>query len=327
MSHIIEFLIYPGVLGLDVTGPLEVFCTASALAEHKGHRFSGYKTRFVSASKGEVALSSGLKIVADGDFKDMLPAHTLLIPGGSCVENVINDSDYMNYISARAKEVKRIISVCKGAFIVAATGLLDGKKATTHWQLGDYLSKSYPEVEVTIDAIFVQDGNIYTSAGAAAGIDLALAVVEEDLGLALAMEVARLLVLYYRRPGSQSQFSVPLKAQEAAGKPFSDLHNWLVKNLYKSISVSEMARFSAMSERNFARVFKAKTGMTPSKYLEVLRLDRAREIMSAGHESLNRIAEVCGFGREERLRRAFLRRFGVTPSQYRLHFMQSYSPM
>ncbi|MCK5147946.1 DJ-1/PfpI family protein [bacterium] len=323
MSQIIEFVIFPGALGLDITGPLEVFHTASAIIEQKRKENTGYKTRFAGANKGPVRLSSGLEIVANATFKDMSSADILLVPGGSDVSKLINDYDFMDYILKRSKQVKRIISVCKGAFILAAAGLLDGKQATTHWRVADELAKRYPKVKVRPDALFIHEDNIYTSAGVTAGIDLALALVEEDFGVSIAIEVARLLVLYYRRPGSQSQFSTPLKAQEAAGKRFSDLHNWLVDNLGAPISVEQMAEYSTMSQRNFTRVFKIKTGMTPNKYLETLRLDRAREIMVAGNESLDRIAEISGFGREERLRRAFLRRFGVTPSQYCLHFIQS----
>ena len=330
MSQLIEFLIYPGALGLDIMGPLEVFHTASAIVKQKSRRHGqqgslGYRYRFVSAAGGAVALSSGVELVADAAITDEnLPAaDILLVPGGSNVEGVINDPLYMEYIKKRSKQVKRIISVCKGSFILAAAGLLDGKKATTHWLVTDQLAKKYPKVQVNSDAIFTSDGNILTSAGVTAGIDLALAVVEESFGVEVALNVSRMLVLYFRRPGSQSQYSAPLKAQEAAGQQFSKLHNWLVNNLDKGITVEQMAEYTYMSERNFARVFKKETGMTPNKYLEVLRLDRAREIMAVGDQSLECIAKVSGFRREERLRRAFLRRFGVTPSQYRLHFMQT----
>lgn len=323
MSHAIEFVIFPDALGLDVTGPLEVFNTASQIAGQKTGKSSIYTFRFAAERKGPVRLSSGLEIMADADFNGRSAIDTLLVPGGGGARKVMNDPVTIEYIRKRAGQAKRIISVCNGAFILAAAGILDDREAATHWLVADELAGLYPKVKVNADAIFTVDENIYTSAGVTAGIDLALAVVEEDLGVSIAVEVSRLLVLYFRRPGSQSQFSEPLKAQEAAGSRFSSLHNWLVDNLDENISVDQMADHAAMSQRNFARVFKNKTGMTPNKYLETLRLDRAREIMAAGGESLDRIAEVSGFGREERLRRAFLRRFGVTPSQYRLHFIQT----
>lgn len=318
MNLTIEFVIYPGTLGLDITGPLEVFHTASSVVSNKSYEKQGYRTRFVAVEKGPIRLSSGLEIVADGSFDEKEHADILLIPGGTNIDNVINNQEFMNYIRERSKKVTRIISVCKGAFILAAAGLLEGKEATTHWMSVGQLTQAYPGVKVKPDAIYTHDGNIYTSAGVTAGIDLALAVVEEDFGESVAMNVSKILVLYYRRPGSQSQFSAWLKAQEAAGKSFSKLHHWLVRNLDKRITVEQMAEYTIMSDRNFVRVFKQKTGMTPTKYLEILRLDRAREIMAAGDESLERIAIMCGFGLEERLRRAFLRHFGETPSQYRL---------
>lgn len=321
MNKIIEFILYPSVLGLDIFGPLEVFNTATGTLKADRQKSCGYRFRFTAAKKGTVQLGSGPEIVANAAFKEESSADTLLIPGGVDVETAIDSPVFMSYIRKRAKQAKRIISVCKGAFILAAAGLLDGKEATTHWYFANKLSRKHPEVQVNPDAIFVRDGNVYTSAGVTAGIDLALAVVEEDLGFSAALEVSRRLVLYYRRPGFQSQFSAPLKAQQAAGQRFSDLHNWLVNNLNKSISVEKMAAYSAMSHRNFARVFKSETGLSPNKYLETLRLDSARELMIAGNESLDSIADISGFGRGERLRRAFLRRFGVTPSQYRLHFI------
>ena len=323
MRQIVEIVVFPDALGLDFTGPLEVFNTATALMELEGQTEAGYTARFVATRKGPVRLSSGLEIIADTGFKDAAPADTLLVPGGPGVYRAIEDPDFIAAIRERARVAKRVISVCNGAFFLAAAGLLDGRRATTHWRSAEALAQRFPKVKVMPDAIFTQDGRIYTSAGVTTGIDLALAVVEEDFGAALALEVSRLLVVYFRRPGAQSQFSTPLKAQAAAGKRFAKLHNWLVDNLNKAVSVEQMADFAAMSPRNFARVFKARTGMTPNKFLETLRLDRARELLAAGNDSLEHIAEISGFGREERLRRAFLRRFKVTPSQFRLHFTRS----
>ncbi len=322
MRYVIDFVLFPNALGLDITGPLEVFYTASAVLKHQQKTNFGYITRFVAKEKGPIRLSSGLEIVANIDFTDNSNTDILLVPGGKNIRNLINDPDLMNYLSEKASQVKRIISVCEGAFLLAAAELLKGKLVTTHWLAADDLAKQYPSVQVKSDAIFIKDGNIYTSAGVTAGIDLALSIVEEDFGVEIAMEVARLLVLYYRRPGTQSQYSSPLKAQETAGSRFSSLHKWLIDNLHKAVTIYQMAEFMAMSERNFSRVFKSVTNMTPNSYLELLRLDRARELMTAGNVPLDKLAEMCGFGREETLRRAFLRRFGVTPSQYRMHFMK-----
>jgi transcriptional regulator GlxA family with amidase domain len=320
MQSTIDFLLFPDALGLDVTGPLEVFNTAAAVLERRGKQHCGYRARFVAARNGPVGLSSGLEVNATASFKEPSTADILIVPGGRGAAQAAAETEVIAYVRRRAKQVKRLISVCNGAFILAAAGLLNGRQATTHWLATEALARSYPKVKVQPEAIFTRDGNIYTSAGVTTGIDLALAVVEEDFGAALALEVSRILVLYYRRPGGQSQFSAPLEAQAAAGSRFAGLHDWLVARLDRPISVEQMAGQAAMSPRNFARVFKAKTGMTPVKYLETLRLDRARELLATGHTSLNLISEISGFGREERLRRAFVRRFKVTPSQYRLHF-------
>lgn len=320
MQYTIEYLLFPDALGLDITGPLEVFNTASAVLERQGKTEYGYRNRFVAAQKGPVALSSGLKVVAEAGFRSRATPHTLLIPGGKGAAQAAASAELIAFIRRRAQASRRLISVCNGAFLLAAAGLLDGRQATTHWLGVDALTKNYPNIKVQPEAIFTRDDHIYTSAGVTTGIDLALVVVEEDFGSAVALEVSRVLVLYYRRPGNQSQFSAPLQAQTAAGKRFGGLHDWLVTNLNRPLAVAELADRAAMSPRNFARVFKARTGMTPGKYLETLRLDRARELLTSGDMPLNEIAEASGFGREERLRRAFLRRFKVTPSQYRLHF-------
>ncbi|MCB2185565.1 MAG: DJ-1/PfpI family protein [Deltaproteobacteria bacterium] len=322
MHRLVEFVIFPDALGLDLTGPLEVFHTATAFLAHEGQADLGYTCRFVSLAPSPVRLSSGLAVVAEPP-PPLPPVPDLLVsPGGPGARAAEQDPELVAFFRARARQARRVVSVCNGAFILAAAGLLDGRQATTHWRSSEELAARYPRVRLTPDAIYTRDGRIYTSAGVTAGIDLALAIVEEDFGLSLAVEVARLLVLYLRRPGGQSQFSAPLAAQAAAGRRFAGLHAWLLAHLDQPTSVAQMAERAAMSPRNFARVFKSETGLTPNKYLETLRLDRAREIIAAGGDSLENIAQACGFGREEQLRRSFLRRFAVTPSQYRLHFLQ-----
>jgi transcriptional regulator GlxA family with amidase domain len=321
MSHDIEFLLFTKGLGLDIFGPLEVFTSVGTMFGQKSSSQTGYKTWFTAKEKGPVRLNSGVEITANHGFFDAPEADTLVVPGGEGAKLAVNDPIYLEYIRNKARKVERIVSICSGSLVLAAAGLLDGKRATTHWRNAEHMAQTYPRVKVESDAIYTRDGNIYTSAGVTSGIDLALAIVEEDFGAPMALEVARYLVLYFRRPGYQSQFSAPLKAQEAAGQRFTGLHDWLLVNLSRPVTVEMMAEHAGMSPRNFARVFSKETGFTPSKYLERLRLDRAREILSSGPESLDRVAELSGFGREERLRRAFLRRFDVTPSQYQLHFM------
>ena len=225
-------------------------------------------------------------------------------------------------ISSR-RHAKQIISVCSGAFIPAACGMLKGKKVTTHWSVADDLARKYPDIKVTPDAIYIRDDNIYSSAGVTAGIDLALALVEEHHGSQLAMDVARILVLYLRRPGRQSQFSAPMKLRAKAGSKFSKLHDWILENLKQSLCVESLAEYVAMSPRNFSRIFSKTTGMSPGKYVESMRLEHARELLESGDSSVETVAKESGFIREERLRRVFLRQLGITPSQYRFHFKQN----
>jgi len=319
MSHLIDFVLFPNALGLDITGPLEVFNTATQLLRLKGGS-GGYRARFAAAKKGPVRLSSGLEVIAQSKMGDGPAADILLIPGGIGANDAVDNDEFIARVREGAQKAARIVSVCSGAFILAAAGLLDGRRATTHWRVSDDLIRQYPKVNVVPDAIFTRDGNVYTSAGVTAGIDLALALVEEDLGGSIAIEVSRMLVLYFRRPGTQSQFSAPLKSQEAAGERFASLHAWLLEHIDETVSVETMADRVSMSPRNFSRVFKAGVGMTPGRYVETLRLDRARELLAAGDDTLETVAEASGFGREERLRRAFMRRYNITPAQYRLHF-------
>lgn len=229
----------------------------------------------------------------------------------------------LNRIKTEAKRARRVASVCNGAFILAACGLLKGKRATTHWIVAEELARRYPDITVASDAIFLRDNKIATSAGVTAGIDLALALVEEDHGSALAMDVARMLVLYLRRPGGQSQFSAPLNSQAQAGRRFIDLHDWILENLNQPISIERLADRAGMSPRNFSRIFTSETGISPGQYVELLRLNRARELLESGNDTLQTIAEMSGFGREERLRRVFQRRLRVTPVEYRNHFQKS----
>lgn len=325
--HIV-FALYPGFVGLDLAGPLDVFSCATRLAERQG-RPAPYRCHFVAHAAGPVVSSSGLSVLADTtpDAFDAAVAgpdasapHTLVVPGGVTPGREGGDPDLRAMVSGLAASARRVVSVCTGALLLAACGLLDGRRATTHWQACARLAAAYPAVRVEPDAIFVRDGNVVTSAGVTAGIDLALHLVEEDLGPATAMEVARLLVVYRRRVGNQSQFSAPLRAQARAGARFGPLHVWMEARLGEDLGVERLAGQAHMSPRHFARVFPQETGMSPARYVEQLRLDRARELLESGESHMQTVAVAAGFGSEERLRRAFQRRMGVTPSQYLEHF-------
>ena len=230
------------------------------------------------------------------------------------------DRDIVAWLVSHAPEVRRVCSVCTGAFLLAATGLLSGRRAATHWQDAERLQELYPDITVESDPIFVHDGQVWTSAGATAAIDLTLALVQEDLGHSVAMQVAKMLVVYLQREGGQSQFSVPLSLQTAADPEFASLHAWMRENIGEELHIESLADQAAMSPRNFQRVYTAKVGRTPAKTVELLRLEAACRALEHGALRLKQIAVECGFGDERRLRRAFHRQFGVSPLDYRDRF-------
>ena len=320
MTQYVDFLLYDDAVGLDITGPLEVLNTASILLRQNGVIEQAYRARFWAQSVGLVRLSSGLCVQADHALGEAMKSDILIVPGTVDPELIIKNSAFLNAVKHASKQAKRIVSVCTGAFILAACGLLDGRQATTHWLQTDLLAARYPRIKVVPNAIYTRDGAISTSAGVTAGIDLALALVEEDYGAELAIEISRCLVVYLRRPGGQTQFSAPLELEKKAGERFSKLHSWLLQNLDQPVAVEDLAEQVDMSPRNFSRVFSKMTGITPGKYVESIRLERARELLESGNPPINRVAQLSGFGREERMRRAFIRELGVTPGLYQSHF-------
>jgi transcriptional regulator GlxA family with amidase domain len=244
---------------------------------------------------------------------------TLLVAGGDPRE-ILQDASILRWIDRIKPRVRRLGSVCTGAFILAAAGLLAGKRATTHWRWAEALAAQFPDVEVEADALYVRDGDVYTSAGVTAGMDLALAMVEEDLGQRLALEVARGLVLFLKRPGGQSQFSSHLAAQAIARGPLKDLPDWILEHLDENLTIEILAERVAMSPRNFARVFLRETGVTPAKFVERARVERARRSLEESRRSMDEVAGECGFGSAERMRRTFRRHLRVVPHDYRKRF-------
>jgi transcriptional regulator GlxA family with amidase domain len=275
----------------------------------------------VSRDGGLVASSSGVHLQTLS-FRQIarMPLDTLVVPGGPGVHGAARDARHVDWVRRRATAARRAGSVCTGAFLVAATGLLDGRPATTHWRECDRLARGFPQVRVDADAIFIRDGKIFTSAGVTAGIDLALALIEEDLGRALAMRVARHLVVYARRPGGQSQFSETLRAQSVDDGTFDALHEWIAANLDADLSVDALAARAGMSARHFARVYRAKTGLTPAKAVARLRLEAARRQLEGVEARIGTVAHAAGFGDSDRLRRTFHRHLGVSPRAYRTGF-------
>lgn len=305
---------YPGVQTLDVIGPAEVFSTAGAVAG------DGYELEVVAPERGPLATSS-VSIHADRGIADCRGRiDTLIVAGGTGSRPAQDDVALIAWLRGAAARSRRIASVCTGALLLARAGLLDGRRVTTHWAWCDYLASRYPATRVDPDPIFVRDGNVSTSAGVTAGMDLALALVEEDLGPEVALEVARWLVLFLRRPGGQSQFSAQLAAQTAQRAPLRELQSWIPDHLNEDLSVPALALRACMSERNFARAFRRETGMTPAAYVEAARVERARIALESGNLAVDALALQVGFGTVETLRRAFRRRLGVSPGDYRNRF-------
>jgi transcriptional regulator GlxA family with amidase domain len=266
-------------------------------------------------------MSNGLVLVPDFGMDEVQGSiDTLVVAGGAGTRAAASDPRVIAWVRDAASRSRRVTSVCSGAFVLAEAGLLDGRRATTHWEWCDTLARMYPAVEVERDSIFVRDDNVYTSAGVTAGMDLALALVEEDLGAQRAREVAQQLVMFLRRPGGQSQFSAQLAAPTAEREPIREVQDWIAANPAADLSVPTLAARAAMSPRNFARAFRAGVGMTPAAYVESVRVEQARIALDGSDAQIEAIAGHCGFGTVETMRRAFHRRLGVGPAAYRSRF-------
>jgi transcriptional regulator GlxA family with amidase domain len=318
----IALVAFPDVQVLDVTGPLEVFGgTARGLVEERRHAHPFYEVEVLAARPGPVATSGGVVLHATRSFASISGGiDTLLVAGGIGSRTALSDAALLAWLRRMAPRVRRLGSVCTGALVLAEAGLLDGRRATTHWRSCALLAERYPRVRVEPDAIFVRDGSVWTSAGVTAGMDLALALVEEDLGREVALAAARSLVLFLKRPGGQSQFSAQLAAQEAEREPVRRLQSFIVEHPDADLSVAALARRAAMSPRNFARVFRHETGTTPARFVTRVRVEAARRRIEDSREGMEEIATACGFASAEVMRRAFLRTVRVSPANYRSRF-------
>jgi transcriptional regulator GlxA family with amidase domain len=317
--RVIELLAFPSVQLLDVAGPLQVFATANEFAGDQHGEAAPYILRVVARSDTSVMTSSGLGLAVEPlPSSDTVP-DTLLVAGGSGVEQAATDRVLVDWLRDRAGRARRVASVCTGAFLLASAGVLNGRRATTHWSMATELGRRFPEVRVEPDPIFLRDGSVWTSAGVTAGIDLALALVEEDLGRGVALAVARYLVVFLKRPGGQAQFSAALSLQTAEDK-FGALHTWIEAHLADDLSLPVLARQAGMSERSFSRHYAEATGVTPGRSVERLRVEAARRLLFDTRLPVKRISQRCGFGSEETMRRSFLRVLSVTPQDYRARF-------
>jgi transcriptional regulator GlxA family with amidase domain len=304
---------------LDVAGPFQCFATAN---EQQGVPHAPpYEPIVVSLDGGPLRTSSGLVMMTrplaqlEGEDID-----TLIVAGGTGTRRAMHDEALIGAIRDWSGRVRRLASVCTGAYLLAKAGLLDGKRVATHWWAAEDLQRRFPRIAVVPEPIFIEDGGIWTSAGVTAGIDLSLALIQDDLGHDQAMRVARHLVVFLKRPGGQAQFSAALEAQIGADQDFAGLHAWVREHLGEELKVERLAAQAGMSARTFARAYAAKAGRTPARMVEAMRLETARRALEATEQPLKQIARDCGFGDEERMRRAFQRRLGVCPLDYRVRF-------
>jgi len=310
---------FPGVQPLDVAGPAEVFSAATQLKP------DAYSIEVVARSPDALRTRSGAYAIVPATTTGRCrgPIDTLIVAGGFGVQDAVADELLVGWVRSAARRSRRVTSVCSGAFLLAAAGLLDGRRATTHWAYCGELARRHPRIEVDPKPIFVRDGNVWTAAGVTAGIDLALALVEDDLGAEVARRAARWLVMFIQRPGGQAQFSSHLGATAATRTPLRELQGWIADHLDDDLRVEALAERSAMSTRNFARAFRRETGMTPAAYVEAVRVEAARQRLERSSEPVQQIAARTGFGTPETMRRAFARRVGVPPAEYRARFARA----
>jgi transcriptional regulator GlxA family with amidase domain len=314
-------VVFDGVQTLDVSGPCEVFAGANQVLDATGSTAPRYALHVVSAGGGTVTTEAGLGLVAsDLASTDELDVDTLLLPGGAGVHAAAADPALVDQVRAVAARARRTVTVCSGTFLAAAAGLLDGRRVTTHWARAERLRRQYPAIEVDADPIYVRDGDVWTSAGVTAGIDLALALVEDDHDARTAQTIARWLVMFLRRPGGQTQFATGVWAPRADDEPVRRAQTLIELHPADDHRVDRLAARVGMSERHFIRRFTSGTGTTPARYVSEVRLDAARRALEETDDTLEAIARRCGFGTGETLRRTFARRLGVSPDAYRRRF-------
>ncbi|RKP58725.1 GlxA family transcriptional regulator [Pararobbsia silviterrae] len=320
--HRIVLVAFDDAQMLDVTGPMDAFAEANTACERNG-RAPAYAITFAGPRVGLVPMASGLELHARVSFFDeSLEPDTLVVCGGRGARMAADDAAAVAAIGRLANKAARVVSICTGAFVLAATGQLDGRRVTTHWKYCDVIARRFAGIEVDADAIFIHDGKFYTSAGVTAGIDVALALIEQDLGRPIALAVARELVVFLRRPGGQSQFSAHMAAEASAADPdrFAELTRWMAEHLDGDLSIERLASRVSMSPRNFARRFAEALGTPPGKFVQALRIDAARRLLTDGDVPLTTVARRCGFNSLETMRLAFQRHLKVAPQDFRARF-------
>jgi transcriptional regulator GlxA family with amidase domain len=311
---------YDDITSLDLSGPLEAFSSAQ-VEDSRGRPQPCYRVTIAALGTKTFCSESGLRMTASCFLSSLRHLDTLLIPGGKGMRTSPASLKLANWISQRGNHVRRIASVCTGIFGLAPTGLLDGRRVTTHWKYAAELAERFPGLKVDASPLYIRDGKFYTSAGVTAGIDLSLALIEEDFGPQVALAVARELVVYMKRPGGQEQFSEPLKFQVASSSRFADLAAWMVGHLDGDLSVDVLAGHMNLCPRQFSRRFRDEFKSTPAAFVQRLRLDEARTRLSAAGATVEGVADSVGFHDPDSFRRAFVQRFGVPPQHYRGRFL------
>jgi transcriptional regulator GlxA family with amidase domain len=315
----VGFVVFPGIQALDLAGPMDAFAEAQLKVPPQPNR-PCYELVTIGLTGRAAVASSGLRILPQFTFESAPPLDTLIVPGGAGARDPKTCYSIGAWVKSQSNQIRRIAAVCTGVYGLAASGLLDGRRATTHWEFVKDIATRYPSLNVDPDALFVKDGRFYTSAGITAGIDLSLALIEEDYGIEIALTVARGLVVYLKRSGGQAQYSEPLRFQTQSSDRLARVASWAAVNLNKSLSVEELARRARLSPRQFTRQFGKRFGATPAAFVETARLNEAKERLTKTHARISRVASSVGFRSADVFRRRFERQFGVTPTAYRDRF-------
>ena len=325
-AHTIWFLAVPGLQALDLVGPHEVFHAANEVADHLGTAGRRYQLRVVGPTGGPLATESPLRLLAEPLPPAEMVTGTIVVPGGRGARSIAADRATSTWLRAAGARAERIATVCTGAFPAAAAGLLDSRRVATHWAWADRLARRHPSIEVDADAIWVRDDPIWSSAGVTSGVDLALAMVEADLGPAVAQTVARWLVVFLRRPGGQSQFAGPVWSGAAESEPVRQAQDTIHRDPAADLRLDTLANQVGLSSRHLARRFEAEIGMTPARYVETVRLETAQRLLEETTSGVEMIAARSGLGTAESLRRCFQRRLGISPTDYRQRFRPHHRP-
>ncbi|MBY0243555.1 MAG: GlxA family transcriptional regulator [Burkholderiaceae bacterium] len=316
----VDIIVYPGFKAVEAIGPMSVFEYANLHLQRRG-KAPGYDVRVVSCQVGPVRSDTLMSLDATKALSTLALPDSAMIVGARHIQAALNDSAaIIDWVAAAAPRIRRLASLCSGAFFLAAAGVLDGKRATTHWSVADRLQAEFPAIQVDADAIFIRSDKVWTSAGVTAGIDLALALVEDDFGRDLALEVATEMVVFLKRPGGQSQFSAHLRNERTGRPTIRQLQNWILDNLQEKLSVAELAQKAMMSERHFTRVFQQEVGMSTQEFIERCRFDSATALLADLKLPLKTVAARAGFTDEAHMRRVFVKKLNITPKLYRERF-------